>query len=266
MGISNFLLFIIFSIFIFLFLFFDRFEFSKSLTVSICIPLIPRDIPKISLMLQSIAKQTVLPNEVVVALSSATESDESNIRKILADNLPKKVAWKVVSTSDHYYAGSNRNRAAKASSGDIVSFADADDEMMPRRIQLIREAFLKNPTCMCVLTPYVVTKNKNRTYSTEMAQMKMIKNVKKGLFAMRHFKNPKKYKKKYHIHHGVPSVRRDVIHTISQSNKRRGQDVEFLHNVLAHYGKDRIMLIGEPLYIYHGPHYTSTYPAASNDF
>ena len=67
------------------------------------------------------------------------------------------------------------------------------------------------------------------------------------------------------IHHGVPSVRRDVIHTISQSNKRRGQDVKFLHNVLAHYGKDRIMLIGEHLYIYHGPHYTPTYPADSND-
>ena len=126
---------------LFLFLFSDGCEFLNSLTVSVCIPLIPRDIPKIHVMLRSIAKQTVLPDEVVVALSSATGSDSSHTRKILADNLPAKVAQKVVSSSDPHYAGPNRNRAAKASFGDIISFADADDEMMPRRIQLIKEVF-----------------------------------------------------------------------------------------------------------------------------
>ncbi len=256
---SMFILFLLL-VLVFFCLFSERFKLFKDLTVSVCIPLIPRDIRKLPRMIQSIAKQTVLPEEVVVALSSAVRGDKDRTQKVLAANLPKNVAWKVVSTSAQHYAGPNRKRAAEASSGDIIAFVDGDDEMLPRRIQLIKEAFQKNPSCVCVLTTAPkTTMTKRRKFPREGSPMKMVKNVKKGgLFTIDRFRKPKGANPTppgVRIRHGIPSVRREVIHTISQSNRRRGQDQDFLHAILDHYGKEGIILIREPLYIYrYNPH------------
>lgn len=94
-------------------------------------------IPHLKRLFASIAQQTRLPDQVVVSCSSCTD-EEIPYRQ---DMFP--FPFRIVTVAEKQNCAQNRNRAAShlAPSVDIISFMDADDEMHPRRLEAMEEAF-----------------------------------------------------------------------------------------------------------------------------
>jgi glycosyltransferase involved in cell wall biosynthesis len=103
-------------------------------TIGIVISCYIRHIQKLFRLLDSIAQQTVLPVQVVVSSSSCEPSDFPALPQY-----PFPVT--LILHRERKNAAQNRNIAMKLVTTDIVSFIDADDIMLPRRLEAVRTAF-----------------------------------------------------------------------------------------------------------------------------
>ena len=83
-------------------------------------------------LLKQFASQTTLPDEVVICISGMRDA-------LLLPKQPYSV--RLLTDASPAYAGKNRNRAASASSGDILIYQDADDIPHPQRIEIVKHLF-----------------------------------------------------------------------------------------------------------------------------
>ena len=95
-------------------------------SISIVIPAIRDDVPKIPQLKKSIQAQTIQPDEVIYVVSGAC---------------PEVAEWIVICSPTPLKAGSARNIGWNRSNSDIVSFFDADDLMYPERTEVILRHF-----------------------------------------------------------------------------------------------------------------------------
>ena len=108
----------------------------ESPTISVAVSCYKKHLIKLLRLLDSIAQQTVKPIEVIVSSSSCEPSD---VPAIADYPFPVTLVLHRVRKN----ASQNRNIAMKLARGDIVSFIDADDIMMPRRLEAVRTAFMQ---------------------------------------------------------------------------------------------------------------------------
>lgn len=110
--------------------------------VSIIVPCHSAHFPLLDELLVAYAKQTVLPTEIVISLSQV-----NSIQPELVTAFEKKV-WPftviVLKHSQKYPAAINRKFAARASSGDLLMFQDADDLPHPQRVEIVKFIFENN--------------------------------------------------------------------------------------------------------------------------
>jgi glycosyltransferase involved in cell wall biosynthesis len=109
---------------------------SSEPAISVVISCYKNHLQKLLRLLESIGRQTVLPTQVIVSSSSCEPSDVPVIPQY-----PFPVT--LVLHRERKNAAQNRNIAMKLATGDIVSFIDADDIMMPRRLEAVRTAFMQ---------------------------------------------------------------------------------------------------------------------------
>lgn len=101
--------------------------------IGVAIPCYIGHLENLQVLLESIAKQTRLPDNVVVSCSSTTE----------LPNFPIYNFELIIACSQSVKSPSqNRNIAAKLLDVDIITFFDADDVMHPQRLEFIECAFL----------------------------------------------------------------------------------------------------------------------------
>ena len=88
------------------------------LTVAVHVPCIPRDIPKPDRLFRSIAAQSLLPVEVVLALSETEEADAALVQARYAGLYGNRCAISVTvtSTTASAHPGVNRNATLPLSS------------------------------------------------------------------------------------------------------------------------------------------------------
>lgn len=115
----------------------------RSLGVAVCC--YKGHIPFLERLLDSIAVQTRLPDEVVISCSSSEPDDIPSHLMLYAFPV------RILTCSEQKNCAENRNRAAAALSTDLVSFMDADDLLHPRRIELVWKAFLAYPGTQLVV-------------------------------------------------------------------------------------------------------------------
>lgn len=223
----------------------------KYVPVDVIIPCIPRDTPKLERVLKSIKNQTKLPHKVIIAHSEINNEDASKIEKQY-DNLPFKVV--VNNTTEKKYAGENRNRGFSSSEQPFISFFDADDEMKPNRLEEIMKVF-NNTDSKCIIHLFKNNSLPKEYYNDEDIIKYISKNNSKNI--NRNINFSKLRKKGYqgmfpNLHHGTPTIKKEVFEKVKQSNNPRGQDQDFLFDVFEHFKNSGnvFTIINKPLQTY----------------
>ena len=123
-----------------------------NLTLSVCIPATKRDFEdgRLERLLQSIQNQTHKPDEVIIAISETHSTSMSDLVGRLVRPL-EPIRIRLLQSREVLNQAQNRNKAARLSTGDIISFIDADDVMHPLRTEIIRATFQDNPLIDLVL-------------------------------------------------------------------------------------------------------------------
>lgn len=101
-------------------------------TIGVAIPCYKPHIPKLKCCLDSIEKQTVHPDAVIVICSSSQDTD-------IPTEWSFSFPLKIITRADRRNAAQNRNEAARHLSTDFVSFFDADDVMYSNRIETLKQ-------------------------------------------------------------------------------------------------------------------------------
>jgi GT2 family glycosyltransferase len=101
--------------------------------IGVAIPCYYGHIERLYDLLDSIEKQTIIPDKVVVCSSSTSE---------FKSNKTYNYPLEVIVTEDKQNAAKNRNIAAsKLNDMDYITFIDADDIMHPQRIEFLQHCF-----------------------------------------------------------------------------------------------------------------------------
>lgn len=217
--------------------------------VSVAIPCTADDIPKLDSLLRSIDQQTRKPNQIVVAVSDSQESQESLEKHIF--NITQ-IPTLVLVDSDKHFAGSNRNRAASRAIGDYILFMDADDLMHPQYVEIICDIFQK-------YDPIAIVHEYARSMSAiPNVISKYVVRDGEWLYNLHHNNPPRNQSNiglpHNTLHHGHISIKRKVYEDgLRQSNRRRGQDAEYLRKLLDYYnylGPKNVMFAEVPLSVY----------------
>lgn len=235
--------------------------FSNNISISVCIPCIPRDVNKLPRTLNSINNQTFLPIEVIIGLSEISNSYSKHLEKQLNNY---KFPVKIVNTINKAHAGPNRNRAAAYAKGDLISFMDADDIMHHKKLELINLLYNKFKP-KCIIHSYT---SKIKNFKLKNSH-KIFKGKDIYYFADKQIEDKysnnwydKKIKNKLHngitfkglgnITHGHPTIHRSVLKNVKYCNKQIGEDAVFLRNILKFYknNDDTMLWLNQPLTYY----------------
>jgi len=101
--------------------------------IGVAIPCYNGHINRLFMLLDSIEKQTILPDKVVVSTSSTKEFKNNNIYSFPLE---------IILVEEKNNAAKNRNRAASLLTDmDFITFIDADDLMHPQRIEILLKVF-----------------------------------------------------------------------------------------------------------------------------
>ncbi len=122
--------------------------------IAVCIPCAPEDRPLLRYCLQSIQSQTRLPDLVVLSLSLIQDPS-----KLVLDLSGITIPLEFVYSPKRLLPGGNRNLAAEravALGADLLCFFDADDMMLPRRLEIIEGIFSNNPEVTGLVHHFIV--------------------------------------------------------------------------------------------------------------
>lgn len=112
--------------------------------ISLLIPCGDKHMHRIAQTIESIARQTILPNETIIVLSIdknvEKELDYSNITRYKVPNL------RIIVRGGLSFAGNNRQFLGAHAYHDVISFFDCDDFLHPQRTEAIYTIFKNNPT------------------------------------------------------------------------------------------------------------------------
>lgn len=120
----------------------------KDLSFGIVIPCFNGHIQYLKRLLYSIYNQTVKPDIIILSCSSSETFD------IPDDIYNYPLNLKIFTHSIWMNASQNRNFGRSKCSTDIISFFDADDEMHPNRIEIIKNIFKNFNDTKLVLHSY----------------------------------------------------------------------------------------------------------------
>lgn len=226
--------------------------------IAVCVPCIPRDISSLPNLLRSIRDNTMLPAQVLIALSETPENEGEELEKMLRSIIP---GVEVIATPEQQYAGQNRNRAASRATTSLLTFFDADDEMHFERIQIVTEASQVS-MAKCVLHSFTFKRNEiKKHFNWRSANQVKGTQIYKDVLRMEGTKTINPDGPGLHlawVHHGHPTCRREVLRDVQFTSRPRGQDAVFLRQVLGRYGQhDTTMLfVDVPLTLYHPSDHT----------
>lgn len=191
------------------------------MSIGVAIPCYKPHILKLVALLDSIEKQTVLPEMVVISCSSCTSFD--------IPALPNYTfKYNILLHSERKNAAQNRNIAMAELKTDIITFIDADDVMLPKRLEVIRKAYTEG--ARLILHNYT----QDTTYQSPQGEKFAILHW--ALFRARTGCLQHYWDWRIAMHHSQVSVSKDVINRV-QFNEgvgcERREDAIFCGEVAA---------------------------------
>ena len=220
------------------------------LPISVVVPCFPRDTDKLKKCLESVERQTAKPSEVVIGHSEIS-SDDCEKLKDRIDVYSFDVSF--APTMKKCFAAENRNRACSYARCDYISFIDADDIMVPQRLELIWKIInIHKPHCVL------------HGFSGKQAICDDIVDIDdvKCVFGEELHDIAARTKRKHlhlngSIHHAHSTVHRDVMKKVRYNESdqyHRREDSRFVRDILEKYprNKNTMIFIDTPL-SYHVP-------------
>ena len=209
--------------------------------IGVAIPCYYGHIQRIYDLLDSIEKQTVLPDKVVVSISSTSEF---KINKIYCFTL------EVIVTENKQNAAKNRNVAAsKLNDMNYITFIDADDIMHPQRIEFLLIGFQKYDSDIILHNYFELSKGNIETFFENKQEINIRTNtlVKSVSGCITHINGYNERVDK--IHHGKVSVKRSIFEEVRFPEEREFETKEdcvfcyrvfSLHNIKHAYIQNEI--------------------------
>lgn len=113
----------------FVFEFLDEYQDAlRPITITVCMPAISEDVATLDAVLRSVDAQTHQPDEIVVYITGVDSPPVGTARaplRILSEPLQRT-------------SGYSRNRCMEQASSAFVMFVDADDQLHPSRVRIVR--------------------------------------------------------------------------------------------------------------------------------
>lgn len=182
---------------------------------SVIVPCAAKHAALLPSLLDELDRQTVHPDEVVIAISGTRSAPTFNRR-----------AYRVHTLIDTgiAFAGRNRNRASDAAIGDVLIYQDADDVPHPQRIEIAK-----------VLFGQFFVEHLIHTYVTSSASPAW-RTQRFGADAAVKYAHYEPYSYTYEFHNGNAITTREVFRKVRwPEDIRRGQDVVYNHAVRARF-------------------------------
>ena len=203
--------------------------------IGIAIPAYVGHINKLFDLLDSIEKQTRLPDKVVVSCSSTSS---------FTNNKDYSFPLEIILISEKNNASKNRNIAiSRLTDMDYVTFIDADDIMHPQRIQILLTVFEAYNSDI-ILHSYVDNKCEFQTFERINVRINSLVRCHTGCIRHLDFQ----YINVEFIHHGHVTVNRHVLDKIKFPEEHEfltKEDCAFCYRV---FGLENI----QSAYIAHG--------------
>lgn len=234
--------------------------------ISIVIPCYPPHIKYLKNILLEISAQTLLPIEVILAISETDDAQKIELRKSHKIFLNKKIKLRIRNSKYKKLAGINRNRGASVANGTYVMFIDADDSIHPMKIE-ITKYFLDKYDVNLFLHSFVINKPadymKNYTVKYLTADVIDNDNLLHGTFGnppvrdrdaeIHVYKSRGLYTtpipKKYRIHHAYITIKKTLLSKHTFLNIKTGEDSIFDRDILWNEGK--VLFVNVPLVNYY---------------
>lgn len=211
---------------------------------SLVIPTIPRHFCYLKELLNELTRENKYVGEIHICASSVKQTSLLELQKIVTKSSFKE---KIIihSTCEMKTAGENRNYGWNKANYEFVVFLDADDSYHPRRLEFVTEVMIKNRADAVVHDYYRMAPrfffwlNEARDSSIISAdelikinQANLETSLPEGnLYAGEsNLILPIAKTKKYKVHHGHLTVRRDI--PIRYTNRRSGEDGELVCEIL----------------------------------
>lgn len=193
-------------------------------SVSVVVPALCADLQKSFLSTAlSLAKQTQLPDEVVV-IASGCPPKESRGLKELYRNVLYPIPLKIHDMESKQHEAVSRNQGANVSKGDIILFMDADDFMVPEYVDNIRGIFQKTNSYMVLhsyYSGYIPCGSRVAKISMDSASLYELESKTRSRHSWLNAG----------IHHAHVSVRRQVMGWV-QFKEIPGEDSRFVRDAI----------------------------------
>ena len=209
------------------------------MNISVVIPIYPPHFKLIPNIINNLLKSTLLPNEIILALSEINQNDALELcKKEIKLCNENNVLLIITADLNINYAGGNRNRGFKFSTGEIITFIDIDDETHIQKIEIIKNIFTKISNIKMLLHNYSIKK--------EIKEIHNINNINIYKFVgefsrqnVQKFCNDKNFN---NVHRGHATFHRSVLEKINyKDNMRNGQDSEFTKRVYENFNNTYLL-------------------------
>jgi glycosyltransferase involved in cell wall biosynthesis len=206
--------------------------------ISVIIPVYPPHFIFIPKILDQLKKQTLQPDEIIIAASEIN----NNFELINIINNPKV---KLITTQEKQPAGMNRNMGMNASTGDIILFMDADDIYHKEKIEITNYYFQKyncdlflHSYCSMFRTNYEKALNINLVINRDCYREDTELLYKQTFITPRIRDNETgvhgdtNIRSKIAIHHGVIAIDKKMKEKYKYTDMIAGEDGKFCRDIL----------------------------------
>lgn len=202
-----------------------------ALSAAVAVPCYYKHFGYLRGLLESLAEQTHLPDQVVISLSQVERLAEGEVDAL--ERAPWPFAVEIIRREGVYMEGANRTAAARRCSADIVLCIDADDIPHPQRTEAVLQLFESLPSAEFALCGHAYCPGESiicdRAIPFYMPEEFKAVRFLLGSDNWRRFEGEGDLIRwETGVHNGSPSLRRSLLEgDLCWSDLKNGADLEF---------------------------------------